>query len=541
MTKLRTLSYYLLLTGCAVGITVAQDDASQEEVYTLSPFEIATDGGLNDYMASESITGTRVATSIQDLPFAVNVVTVEFINDFVAEDLGDQFAYVSAFSPDGSQEGAYQLRGFRQENQLRNGFTRLGLVSRTNMDRAEVIKGPNAAIYGRTDPGGIINVITKRPSKTASQSVSLAAGSNDYLRGQISSTGPLGSDKFLYRVDASYLDMDHGIAYMGREEQTYSGVFEFLYGDGNRVSLELEYLKRDQRRGRRLLFYQEDNKSADGPDRYLGIAWDLFDRSFVGPKEFNNRDVKTYNLTWEHKFAQNVNFRASANTFDRTYNQWTTFPSRVVSQGTEVNNIGMMPFLEPVYKDIHEKGEAMQADLLTQFETGEIQHKLLFTVDYQHETKDDLDYRYNRNLTKDQMAEASARLGIPITNKDLRRVPDLNVYSISIDNPDFSSLDYEHIAVVKDVTRYGQIGDTAGTIGTGRLDRDNYDDIEVLGFFMSERMEMMDGKLLLFGNMRYDEVSSSLEAASVSTSNKYSASVTDFSVDDITYALGREL
>ncbi len=539
MIKTRKLPYCFFVATCFAALASAQDTVTEEpQVFTLSPFEVATDGGLNDYMASESITGTRVATSIQDLPFAVNVVTVEFINDFVAEDLGDQFAYVSAFAPDGSQEGAYQLRGFRQENQLRNGFTRLGLVSRTNMDRAEVIKGPNAAIYGRTDPGGIINIITKRPSHIASQRVALAAGGNDYLRGQVSSTGPLGSDQLLYRVDVSYLDMDHGIAFMGREQETYSGVLEYNYGDSNRISLELEYLKRDQRRGRRLPFYQEDNRSGDGPDRYLGIATDLFDRSFVGPNEFNNRDVKTYNLTWEHSFSQNVSFRASANSFDRTYNQWTTFPSRVVKQGTQDNVIGALPYMEPVYKDISEKGSAVQADLLTQFETPGIQHKLLVTVDYQHEEKDDKDYRYNRKMTSDQRSELASRIGEPITSGDLRKVSALNVQHVFIDDPDFSGLDFDHIDIVTDVTRYGNIGDTAGTIGTGRLNRDNFDDIEVFGIFVSERMEMMEGKLLLFGNMRYDEVSSTLDASSVSTSNKYSSSRSDFSVDDMTYALG---
>ncbi len=530
-------NFFRTVLSTIIPLTTAVSNAQEEEnILLLSPFEVSTSGDINDYIASESITGTRVATFIQDLPFAVNVVTVEFINDFNAEDLADQFAYVSAFAPDGSQEGAYQLRGFRQTNQLRNGFTRIGLVSRTNMDRAEVIKGPNAAIYGRTDPGGIINIVTKRPTTEQTGRVDLSVGTNDYYRAQFSSSGPIGANKnLLYRFDASFLDFEHGIAFMGREEQTYSGVLEYRYGENSRLVFEAEYLSRDQNRGRRLLFNFEDNSGA--PDRYLEIAYDLFDKSFVGPNEFNDRDIKTYNLTWEHQINENVSFRAAGNLFDRGYNQWTTFPSRVVVQGSNAGVQGTMPFLEPVFKDIAEAGEAIQADLLTQFETGDIRHKLLITFDYQREEKVDLDYRYNRRLTGDQRAELSSRIGEPITSGDLRRVPALNVRNVSIENPDFSGLDLDHIPIVTDVTRYGSaIG--GGTIGTGRLNRDNYDDIEVMGIFISERMELQDGKLLLFGNMRYDEVTSTLEAASVSTSNRYSQSVTEFSVDDITYALG---
>src|SRR3954463_12537574 len=146
---------------------------SNDEAMQLSEFVVKVDTD-NSYIASESVTGSRVATRIQDLPFSINVITSEFLNDFDLFDLDSNLAYTSSLSGLDTQ-GNYNLRGFGATFQLRNGFYRLGLIDRVNVDRIEVIKGPNAAIYGQTSPAGMVNVITKRPTPRPYQRLSLTA------------------------------------------------------------------------------------------------------------------------------------------------------------------------------------------------------------------------------------------------------------------------------------------------------------------------------------------------------------------------------
>ena len=122
------------------------------DVVTLSEFSVSaeTDRG---YIASETMTGSRVKTKIIDLPYTVNVLTAEFFEDFGIFELSDNVVQIGGFT--GLDiGGSFNLRGFSSTSQLRDGFYRLGRYGSSNVDRLEIIKGSNAAIYGRTSPGG---------------------------------------------------------------------------------------------------------------------------------------------------------------------------------------------------------------------------------------------------------------------------------------------------------------------------------------------------------------------------------------------------
>src|SRR3954464_10146463 len=180
----------LLLSGAASAQTTPTP-SQPDEVVELSPFTVKADK-LNGYISSESVTGSRVATSIKDLPFSVNVITSEFMDDFGFYEISTDMAYTSSLTGLDTQ-GNYSLRGYGATFQLRNGFYRLGLVDRVNVDRVEIIKGPNAAIYGQTSPAGMVNVITKRPTSKPYQRLSLTAGDYDMRRAELNVNTPLGS------------------------------------------------------------------------------------------------------------------------------------------------------------------------------------------------------------------------------------------------------------------------------------------------------------------------------------------------------------
>jgi outer membrane receptor protein involved in Fe transport len=100
--------------------------------------------------------------------------------------------------------GNVNIRGYGATSYLRNGFLRLGLVDRVNVDRIEVIKGPAAAIYGMTTPAGMVNIITKRPKDRPAQSFSIAGGSYGTTRADFNAAGPLGtSGRDSYAFSAS--------------------------------------------------------------------------------------------------------------------------------------------------------------------------------------------------------------------------------------------------------------------------------------------------------------------------------------------------
>jgi iron complex outermembrane receptor protein len=70
-----------------------------------------------------------------------------------------------------------------------------------NIERIEVLKGPASVLYGRGDPGGLINMVTKKPKLVAEQNYTVQTGSDDFWRGELDFTGPLLADQGLaYRL-----------------------------------------------------------------------------------------------------------------------------------------------------------------------------------------------------------------------------------------------------------------------------------------------------------------------------------------------------
>src|SRR5437868_28113 len=107
-----------VLTGLALAPVVsvhAQNplpakSAASEQPIVLSEFTVKESSDLS-YIASESVTGTRVATQIRDLPFSVSVVTSEFLNDFALFDIARDMTYVANLNNLDTQ-GNSNLRGY---------------------------------------------------------------------------------------------------------------------------------------------------------------------------------------------------------------------------------------------------------------------------------------------------------------------------------------------------------------------------------------------------------------------------------------------
>lgn len=509
---MKTQTYRLLaglagsfLLGQAQSVTPAAAPAAPEaeEVVTLSEFTV-TSSTTNDYVASESITGTRIASKLIDLPFNVNVVTGEFIEDFAAYELKEQFAYVSSFSPNETQ-GDYQLRGFTSGNQLRNGFRRLGLIDKVNVDRAEVIKGPAASIYGKILPGGVINIVTKKPRTKTQHSVSFAAGTNDFWRAQASSTGPVGSRSDLfYRVDLAQSARTFDQPFKENNQYTYAAQLLWRIAPQTSLGFEIEYLNRHERRGNSVPPLIELNV----PDpfrvasqnrtynRWSRLAVDeLFNFNHQGPKEYNNREVFTLSATFEHRISDVWSLRVGANWFDRGFDRVNISGDAYRADlGAIVNGASANPGPRiPVWRPIDEGATSLQADLLGSFTTGPVSHKLLFTLDYNRLTEHGFEAR---------MTAATANLPGSISQR------------LSVTNPDYNFVSYpDNPALYTDIRE-----NLLSTI-------DNW------GFFVSERATFANGRLILLAGARFDTVSNDVD-------DRRNNSRLDYDLDDTTYQLG---
>ena len=180
----------------------------QHFINQLQDVEIA---GHNEHSwkSDYSFFGNKTETLIRDIPQSISSVTKELIQEkmeFTLKDVVDEVSGMNQYS--GYDE--YTIRGFRAENAreingLRGYNTTYTSSMLVNIERVEVIKGPTATLYGNCDPGGTINLVTKKPLESYAANISLYYGNWGHFRAQTDVTGPLNKKKtLLFRFNAGY-------------------------------------------------------------------------------------------------------------------------------------------------------------------------------------------------------------------------------------------------------------------------------------------------------------------------------------------------
>ncbi|MCF1483454.1 TonB-dependent siderophore receptor [Agrobacterium vitis] len=172
------------------------------------------------YQPLSTSTATRTDTPLLDVPQAVNVVSGEALKDQGARSLADALANISGITQAntlGGTQDAVIRRGFgdnRDGSILTDGMkTALPFSFNATTDRVEVLKGPASTLYGILDPGGMVNVVTKKPEDVFSGEVySSVTGYGAGKYGSTSGldvTGPIAGTDFSYRFIAEGENSDY--------------------------------------------------------------------------------------------------------------------------------------------------------------------------------------------------------------------------------------------------------------------------------------------------------------------------------------------
>lgn len=109
----------------------------------------------------------------------------------------------------------------------------------SNVERVEVLKGPASVLYGRLDPSGVVNMVTKRPLAEHYFSLTFLGGSFDFQRPQIDLSGPLNKSKsLLYRLNAAYDHSDTFRDFNERERVFVAPVVTWIAGGNTTVTID---------------------------------------------------------------------------------------------------------------------------------------------------------------------------------------------------------------------------------------------------------------------------------------------------------------
>jgi iron complex outermembrane receptor protein len=199
------------LSASVQGNAVVIQQAAPAIATSAAPETVLPTVTVTGYRADRVVGASKSEETLLDTPQNIQVVTRQRIEDQGASDVAD-VANMSA-SVNYADNGILVIRGFDQRAD-HNDFLRVdGLKGRTssytqpvtlaNVERVETLKGANGVLYGAGIEGGVINLITKKPSSTVQRSIATEVGSYGMARVSSDFTGPLNEDKSLrYRFVA---------------------------------------------------------------------------------------------------------------------------------------------------------------------------------------------------------------------------------------------------------------------------------------------------------------------------------------------------
>lgn len=221
----------------------ADTTAKDGETLTVTADPNATADATNGYQPLNTSTATLTNMPMLDIPQVVNTVSDKVLADQHATTLDEALYNVSNVVQTntlGGTQDAFVRRGFganRDGSIMTNGLrTVLPRSFNAATERVEVLKGPASTLYGILDPGGLINVVTKRPEKIFGGSISATSSSFGGGTGQVDVTGPIEGTRLAYRLTGEYQDEDYWRNF-GNERSTFIAPSLTWFGDDATVTV----------------------------------------------------------------------------------------------------------------------------------------------------------------------------------------------------------------------------------------------------------------------------------------------------------------
>ncbi|MBW3129976.1 TonB-dependent receptor [Hymenobacter profundi] len=330
------------------------------------------------YKSDYSFVGTRTATALIDVPQSISTVTKELMEDRQVFRLTDvvrnvagvaQYSHYDDFTVRGFRNG-YES-GFRLLNGLRSGFSYGNSFTQApltvNLERVEVLKGPGAALFGDINPGGTINMVTKKPLAEARKAVTFSTGSFNTTRATADFTGPLNEQKnVLYRFNAGYEKTNTFRDVNDTKSLMIAPTVTFLVSDKTTLNAELVYTHIDGYLDRGLPIRANDLYATS---RSLTLSQ---------PSDYFRTNTYYLNASLTHKFTDWLTLSASY--LDFTYNE-------NLSEHRTLNSFADAPANTVVnLRYFDRRAEEYTKNLSTYFSlnrnTGPIAHKVVVGADY---------------------------------------------------------------------------------------------------------------------------------------------------------------
>lgn len=486
--------------SCAAASLAQGQDDDDQDIFELSPFTIDM-SGEKGYRVANSFSGTRIAKPIQEIPLPISVLTQDLLEDTFADasfDIKEAARYAPGVQIDGDI-GTVNIRGWRAAEYFQDGQPAAAEQYQANIQRVEVLKGPSSLLFGRANPGGLVNLVSKKAyvSEAPRTTVSLSAGSWGRFVGEVDTNFSLvQSDDFdaaLRLIGAA----DHWDEMRGldQEKQDIESVNAMLHvRAGDRFWFDIAYDFNDATvdpfAGRQMRVVQpatprtieEIRESGAIQGEHVRFLIEDFGRgvNLRGITPFNERQIghNNWRTEFEYEVSEAFTLHGQFNYYDWFWhsafaaNRGGLFPG-----GAELSAEGdIVAFFGGLDSDFgrHHSESLARLEGLVEFRTGGIEHELVIGYDWQDRESDA--QAFNQRDTDAAPRQFPGNVFINLTEQYPTK-----------DNPNSWPIAWADPA------------SRLGCCGTNIRD--------IWGAYLVDYMTAMEGKMRVIFGLRYDDIS----------------------------------
>lgn len=320
------------------------------------------------FNTTHSSGATRTDTPIREVPQSVRVMNLQQLEDLGAQRLADTVDFVSGISRLNDFGGTWDnfaIRGFSSTDMgfLVNGFPGSRGYNpprdTATVERFEFLKGPAGAIYGSSEPGGTINIVTKKPKFTARHVAEVGFNDRGQRRATLDTTGPL-SATVAYRLNLMTEEGDPRSALLHNKRMLVAPGLTWLIDPLTTLNYEAEILKSDTPLDR-------------GVINVRGVLGGLpRDRVLNEPTDRNMRlSSKTQQLTLDRVLGDGWRARVGASYKESTFEGDYTEATSLAADNRTLNR-------QATWRTLPSRDVSVTGEVEGKFATGAIGHTVLF-------------------------------------------------------------------------------------------------------------------------------------------------------------------
>ena len=361
-----------LLLSVAPGVDTA--GVTEEEAIQV----VVTGEQDEGYSPSNSSTATGTDTPLRDIPLSIQIIPQEVIEDRNVVELGDALETAGSVVSVGGRGTSvfgpgFLIRGFPiNDGIFRDGIATFSLapLSTNDLERVEVLRGPASILFGQGEPGGIINLVSERPLREPFYEASLTAGSYDTYRGDLDFSGPLNDARTVrYRLNLSYENYGSFRDFVDGERLIISPILTWDIGENTSIDFYGQYASDRETIDEGIPVI--GNEIADVPrDRFYG-------------EDFGEFEQEQFRLGYRinHQFSEDFSIRHALQYLQYEPERYAPLFDSIDETTGELNRLAY--FAGGTYRRFFTNAEA-----IAEFNTGSIQHQVLFGVEYRHDNEE---------------------------------------------------------------------------------------------------------------------------------------------------------